>query len=237
MIFYPAPDGRLQVPLRGTEVTATFLQGQLAGSAGCNRYTGTYQVNGDALTLSQPASTRMFCADPPGVMDQEAAYLASFGRVARYALAANQLILFDASGAVVLSFIPQTPVPLEGTDWVVESYNNGAGAVVTPLTGTELTARFADGHLSGSGGCNTYTAAYTVGGAVITVVPITGGGTITIGPAASTLRACVDPPGVMEQETAYLTALPKAEAFRIESDRLILEQQDGTRVASFRARM
>ena len=49
----------------------------LSGSASCNNYMATYTVDGDGITIGPAASTRMMCADPEGVMEQEMAYLAS----------------------------------------------------------------------------------------------------------------------------------------------------------------
>jgi hypothetical protein len=40
----------------------------------------------------------------------------------------------------------------------------------------------------------------------------------------------------MEQEAAYLTALPTTDRYRIEGDRLSLETAAGSRVATYRAR-
>jgi hypothetical protein len=40
----------------------------------------------------------------------------------------------------------------------------------------------------------------------------------------------------MEQEAAYLAALPTTARYRIEGDRLTLERDDGARVAGYTAR-
>jgi hypothetical protein len=61
------------------------------------------------------------------------------------------------------------------------------------------------------------------------------GSAIEIGPAASTRIFCATPEGVMEQEAAYLAALPTSEVYRVEGNRLTLERADGARVASFTA--
>lgn len=37
--------------------------GHLSGTDGCNRLVGSWSEDGDAVTFSQVASTRMFCAD------------------------------------------------------------------------------------------------------------------------------------------------------------------------------
>ncbi len=89
--------------LNGTEVTAEFTaDGTVSGSAGCNRYSGSYTWTGDQLSFSALASTKMACADD--VMAQESAFLASMGEVASFAIEGSQLTLSDASGALLLGF-------------------------------------------------------------------------------------------------------------------------------------
>jgi heat shock protein HslJ len=46
---------------------------------------------------------------------------------------------------------------------------------------------------------------------------------------------CGEPERVMEQEGAYLAALARAAAYRLEGDRLALLDADGARVATFAA--
>ena len=89
--------------LNGTEVTAEFTaDGTVSGSAGCNRYTGSYTWTDDQLSFSALASTKMACADD--VMAQEGAFLASMGEVASFAIEGAQLSLSDASDALLLGF-------------------------------------------------------------------------------------------------------------------------------------
>jgi heat shock protein HslJ len=225
LVSSAGPGGRLRPVLPGTEITATFQGGQVSGSAGCNSYTAGYVLAGSVLRVAPAAATQAFCPDPPGVMDQEAAYLQALGRVARYDLTGDDLTLRDAAGAVLLAYVPQPQAPLTGTDWVADGYNNGQGAVVSLVAGTEITARFTAVGLSGSAGCNPYLAGATAAGRALTITT-----------PVSTRRACADPPGVMEQEAAYLAALPTTARYRIEGDRLTLERDDGARVASYRAR-
>jgi hypothetical protein len=49
----------------------------------------------------------------------------------------------------------------------------------------------------------------------------------------STLIACLDPEGVMDQESAYLASLASVEKFRIDGGSLSLLRADGTIVASY----
>jgi heat shock protein HslJ len=230
LVSYAGPGGQQRPVLPGTEVTATFQGGRVSGSAGCNQYNAGYQLAQDAagiIRFTQAATTQRFCAEPAGVMEQEAAYLQALGRVGRYTLSGDELTLRDAAGGVLLVYAPQPQARLEGTDWVAESYNNGRGGLQSLAAGTEITARFEGGRLSGSAGCNTYNAGYTLGGS---------GGATTITTPASTRRFCTAPPGVMEQEAAYLAALPTTARYRIEGDGLTLEQADGARVATYTAR-
>jgi heat shock protein HslJ len=232
-VFYAGPEGRLRPVLLDTEVTATFQGGRVSGSAGCNTYTAGYQLAQDTagiIRLEPAATTLRACAEPAGVMEQEGAYLRALERVGRYAVEADRLLLRASDGTVLLLYVPQPQRSLEGTDWVALDYNNGRGGVVSILTGTELTARFEGGQLSGSAGCNTYTAGYTLGPAA---------GALHIDQPASTRIFCAEPAGVMEQEAAYLAALPTATRYLIEGDRLTLQRQDGTdttRVATYAAR-
>ncbi len=61
--------------LEDTEMTAIFDEdGTLSGSAGCNNYVTGYTVTGNQMTIGPAASTMMLCAEPEGIMEQEAAY-------------------------------------------------------------------------------------------------------------------------------------------------------------------
>jgi heat shock protein HslJ len=105
----------------------------------------------------------------------------------------------------------------------VTGYNNGKQAVTGALEGTTLTAEFGkDGTLGGNSGCNTYSGGYKVNG-----------DQITIGPLASTMMACSDPAGVMDQEAQYLAALQSAATYQIEGNVLQLRTKDDALAAIF----
>ena len=202
-------------------ISASFsTDGTVSGSAGCNRYNGKYTVSGDSLTFSvNMAMSMMMCEQ--AVMDQETAYINTLGQVKTYSVADSQLTLKDASGKTILVFQAQSQ-DLAGTSWEVVNFNNGNQAIVGVITGTSLTAEFGkDGTLSGNGGCNNYSGPYTVDG-----------DKIKIGPLASTMMACAEPEGVMEQETQYLAALQLAESYQVEGGVLELRRTDQTLVAN-----
>jgi heat shock protein HslJ len=98
-------------PLPGTAPSAEFSADEISGSAGCNTYFAAYAVDGSELTISDVASTEMWCAEPEGVMDQEQAFLAALRSAAGYRLAGAQLELLDATDRVILTFGPRPASP------------------------------------------------------------------------------------------------------------------------------
>lgn len=195
--------------------SATFEQGRLGGSTGCNRYGAAYELDGASISLGEIASTRIACEGTAQAVEE--AYLAALADVARWQVADDQLTLADADGEELLRFA----VPTLSGSWTVTALLT-ADAVISPLARTELTARFDDGELSGNAGCNGYGAGYRAER-----------GTIEIEQPISTQMACLRPAGVMEQEQAYLAALPLAASYRIEGETLTLLTAEGTIVATY----
>lgn len=90
------------------------------------------------------------------------------------------------------------------TNWTLNVYANPTGVLVPVLNGTNVTAQFHhDGTVTGSSGCNRYFATYTVKEYALTIDSF-----------GSTKMYCRGP-GVMEQETAYLSCLTNTSAIRI----------------------
>ncbi len=94
-------------PIAGTVLTASFDdEGGLSGSAGCNTYTSSYTTDASSIAIEPPASTRKFCAEPTGVMDQEAAYLAALGVAERFSVGGGSLELLRADGSIAVTLSP-----------------------------------------------------------------------------------------------------------------------------------
>ena len=72
-------------------------EGRVAGSASCNRMTGSYTVDGETLALSPMAVTRRMCA-VEALMEQEARVLAALGEVAGWRIEQGLLVLVDEEG-------------------------------------------------------------------------------------------------------------------------------------------
>lgn len=97
--------GGLASAIAGSQITVRFDEaGEVAGTAGCNRYTARYEVTADRLSLTPIASTKRLCTRPAGVMEQESAYLQALATVASYEIEANQLTLRDSDGTVMARF-------------------------------------------------------------------------------------------------------------------------------------
>ena len=93
-------------PIAGTTITASFEDGRVFGSSGCNTYSGTYKSRGDKLEISGLAWTLMACLGPEGVMDQERHVMSTLGDARDYQIAEGQLRIFPSAGEA-LTFIPQ----------------------------------------------------------------------------------------------------------------------------------
>ena len=210
-----------KAPLENTGISAQFnSDGSLSGSAGCNQYNGKYTTSGSSISITGLNNTMMACAQP--VMDQESAYLTALADAKTYTVQGDNLTLSGADGKTLVSYKAQSQ-DLAGTNWEVVGYNNGKEAVVSVLLNTSITASFGkDGTLSGNAGCNEYSGQYTVTG-----------NQIKIGPLTSTMKACNDPAGVMEQESQYLTAIESAATYLVEGNVLELRTQDGALAADF----
>jgi hypothetical protein len=100
---------------------------------------------------------------------------------------------------------------LEGTTWLLDK----------TIPGSEVTALFADGQVSGSAGCNTYNGTYRSTRAA-------GRNRIEIGPLATTRMMCDQ--ALMDQEGLYLAALEASTEYTIEGFALSIEYPGGTLV-------
>jgi len=238
-------DGALTPVLDGTTVTAAFsIDGNVGGSAGCNHYSAGFTVDGASLAIEPAARTEMYCSEPPGIMEQEDRYLSLLTKAASYRVERvmadgeriplsasissrtenDRLILMDSDGNDLLVFerVARTPdLPLVGTDWVLDSYSTGGDAISSVIAGTTITANFDGGNVTGNAGCNLYGGEYTLDGANLAVSSL-----------FSTLMYC-ETPGVMEQEAAFMGNLANVSSYRVEGDRLILTDAEGTDVLFF----
>jgi heat shock protein HslJ len=103
----------------------------------------------------------------------------------------------------------------EDITWVLESYGD-SGNPQPVIEDTTVTATFTseEKQVSGSAGCNGYFGGYEVKDG------------LSVGMLAHTEMYCMEPEGVMDQETGYLEILGKAESYTVSGDRLEIDCGD-----------
>lgn len=97
-------------------------------------------------------------------------------------------------------------VNLDGTSWVLSSYNGSS-----PISGTEPTLRFEGEQASGNGSCNSFGGGYVVDGS-----------SLTFSDLFRTEMYCMNPEGIMDQENVFLQMLGNAQSFSLEGSSLTI---------------
>lgn len=93
--------------IEGTNPTILFgADGELSGSAGCNNFFGTYQLDQENISIGTLGSTEMFCEAPEGAMDQETALLAALPMASTWQILGDELWLRSAEDAIVIIASP-----------------------------------------------------------------------------------------------------------------------------------
>lgn len=212
--YFFEPDEQVGL-VPGTRLTTNFLADRYAGSSGCNWYLGVFSVDAGTLLLYPPAQTQVICADE-AVNQQEALFTSTMANTIAYAFEGDQLVAYTSDNQRLITYNPAEPVPFEGTQWSVKFLAEEDEAIsVAP--GTEVTARFDAGRLTGSGGCNEYEAAYSADAS----------GAMTISEIVPGSSVCSEPADVMEQETFFLQTLPTVVAYEQIGGMLLLFDEAG----------
>ena len=212
-----------------SDITLSFSEQGVSGSAGCNRYSSSYQTQNNQLKIKAIASTRMAC--PPPLMDQEMGYLRTLEAAQSYLInAQGELeIRYSEQGQIrTLRFTKvetqasglQTPIAsapsLEGTAWNLILIGS-----VQPLKERPATIAFKDQKISGTGGCNRLMGQFKTEGDRL----------IINSQMASTMMACPAP--LMKQEQKIVEALTSSTRYSIngEGQLLIYVGNDQTKPA------
>ncbi|AZB73355.1 META domain-containing protein [Synechococcus elongatus] len=202
---------------------------QLQGSTGCNSFFGSYRWEPKTAQLTlQPAGSTLRACLSPDLNQQEQALFTGLPQVTTYTLAGDHLQLRNASQEILFTFRVPPMLALTETAWVLQQYNNGKGALTTPIAGSMVTAQFQfdaeNQRLSGSASCNRYFASYQVQQQQL-----------TIGSIGSTRKACA--PDQMQQEQSFLQLLKATRSYQIEGDRLQLYDGQQQVLAVFSAQV
>jgi heat shock protein HslJ len=200
--------------LSAARPTLTFAaDGTVAGSTGCNQYSGAYRRDGGSLQFAEIASTLMGCDGERS--RQETAFVAALNGANAWRHRPDGLVISGAAGDIVAGEgIAEGPpgdatsgepiTDLAGTSWTLREMGGTADfahLVPTLVFGT-------DGTLSGFAGCNQFDAPYT-----------SSGGDLLLGSLATTKMACIRPGSVVE--STYLEGLVGVKTWFIDDSGLL----------------
>ncbi|MFE0577755.1 MULTISPECIES: META domain-containing protein [unclassified Streptomyces] len=194
-----------------------FGADQVKGNYGCNGFTAAVSFSGtSAVTVTPGATTTMACED----MEFETAFATLFTGRLTIDRGPDRLTLKTPDGSTIaMTSAPADPdAPLTAVEWTVQSLISGTSVSSLPA-GAAGTARFtiaADLSVSGTLGCNRFSARVT-----------RDGDRLTFGPLTTTRMACDGPAGEVEAQLTDLFASGPL-ATRIEGRRLTLTAADGT---------
>jgi heat shock protein HslJ len=205
-------DGEDLMPMvPGYRITFSSDGTTFGGTAACNTYGGTVEIEDDALRLQDLSMTEMACQ--PEVMASERAYLSALALIDSAGREGDVLLM---SGATIeLWYVLVEPIPeqeLFGTIWILETLLDGETA--TSVEGENLTLELSeDGTLAALTGCRALNGTYVVVGDEITTTD---------------LRADGDCPAELErQDGKVVSVLEGGFAVAIEGDRLTLTVTGG----------
>ena len=171
----------------GSTISITFQNGSLAARAGCNNMFGTYTVSGNVLNAPQLASTMMACDE--ALMKQDTWLAAFLASSPTWTYSGGTLTLTNGTDTIALTEVPTGAAVLEDTGWKLVGLISQSGSTVSAIDPSVIAwLRFADGRVLVNASCNSGS-----GTAQITDT------TITFGPIAMTMRACVGPTEDVEQ--------------------------------------
>lgn len=191
-----------------TRYAITFAEdGTAVIRADCNTVLATYTVDGQGITITPGPSTLMACPED----SQADAFVQQLGSAAIYFFQGNELFLDLPAGNTMrfmtsVATAPNPPITagVSGVNLRVNSFGPaGAEQNIIPYTWLTVTFDGPTGVVSGVAGCNNYTGSF-----------IAEGSAFSISPLATTMMLCEDPPGIMEQEAAFLAALQGATGYR-----------------------
>ncbi len=211
-------DGTAVMLPPGIEITLVLDEGTVGGNAGCNTYNAAFETNGDLISFSPAATTRMACPEP--AMQIEQAYLAAFEQTSQYRIDGDTLVLIDEDGNDLLVYAARPEIHIDNIIWTLEAYGS-PDDLQEPLPGTEITLSLdEEGGANGSTGCNRYMSQITIDG-----------DTVTFDIVGTTRMACEDP--ISEQEDEYLDMLSSVSTAEFRAGKLLLVDEKGMQVLIF----
>ena len=201
-----------QTLVADTRITLRFEGDNLSAVAGCNTMTGGYTLEGDVLKVEAFAQTRMACE--PELMAQDQWIVELLTGSPKATLASDVLTL--ATDSTTVKFGDRAKIAngsaLDGSAWTIVSLETGGTTTQAP---ENAYLAYDDGRIFVATGCNRANAELKVAD-----------GTATIGPMATTLKACE--PDLMTWEQALLGFLQGDLKYEVSDSDLTLTSDNGT---------
>lgn len=159
----------------GTHLSLSFDDGVVAAFAGCNTFTGGFELDGDRLVVAEALSATLMACDDP-LTAQDAWVVALLGARPAVALTGDDLTLTGASITATLRSSPAGASRLDGTTWRVERLETDGTSLAVP---DAAVVSFTDATVNVTTGCNRAFGPITIAD-----------GAITVGPLGQTSMAC-----------------------------------------------
>lgn len=196
-----------EIPLLDSHPITMDIEGnQVSGTASCNGYSGTFDIDGSEVTIGPLATTQMACF-PEETMQAETMFGEAMTRVDTATLDEELTLSGDGVELVFEALQPIPDAELTNTVWQLDGLISN-DAVSTPVLGTNATIEFyTDGSMLGDTGCRPFSGQYTVSGDEVTVTGITSDG-----------HECE--PDVADQDELFLAVIENGFHVEIEGDRL-----------------
>ena len=171
----------------GSTISLTFEQKTLAARAGCNNMFGPYMVSGDVLKVAQMGSTMMAC--DPALMKQDAWLSAFLASGPTWTYDGGTLQLTNGTDTMQLTAALTGAAAVPGVGWKLVGLISKSGSSVSAVDASlSPWIEFQGSTVTINTSCNTGSGPAQIGDT-----------TITFGPIAMTLRACLSPSSDVEE--------------------------------------
>lgn len=163
-------DGELIEVPEGSRITMTIEGSDLGGTAACNHYGGTFELDGWSISIGALSMTEMACDEP--TMSAEAAFLAALADVDTVERSRSLVLTGPASELRFMILAPVPEAEIVDTAWRLDSLIGGDA--VSSVAGEPATLELASGGtLSGSTGCRSFSGTYAIAGDEVEVTQLT----------------------------------------------------------------
>ncbi|MFZ0014602.1 MAG: META domain-containing protein [Acidimicrobiia bacterium] len=179
-------------------ITITFDDDQVSGTASCNGYGGTFDLDGSSISLGNLAMTEMACF-PEETMEAEQMYAGALIRVDNVSVDGDLTLTGPGVELVFSALAPVPEAALTNTVWVLDGLVTGD--TVTSVSGRSTVEFFTDGSVLGDTGCRPFSGQYVVNGAEVLLTELAADG-----------NECE--PGLSDQDNHVISVL--GDGFRVE---------------------